>query len=195
MGQQEIAGSFPGNASAAGLLNIADAFPFGTGAWSSGGSLMVSLGIQPPLSERWHLIAWTLTYQGVHLPSTAIHGKLGKILGGVVRDQQQRTTGSNPWINPGQPFPADTNAIAVLWDGSIDPAFPFWDSGVSLPPFAPASFTYPLPLPIEIEAGRPLSIGIWLQPSLIAGGAINILNANYVITVDDGKPLIAGWGG
>lgn len=210
MANQQIRGSFPGFPISGNLLNLTDVVPFSAATgYTTGGFLTVGAPLDsPPLSQVWSLIAWTITLQGLLAGAGANFGRLGSIIAGVARGLQTNTPAPNgiappgPWSNKGIQLPPDQSALTTIWDGNTDPAFHLSTSGTPPAKPEPIVATFSPPVPIEVESGETLGIGLWLKPSLIGipGGAgtglIQIFNAAYTITLDDGAGApTPGWGG
>lgn len=199
MGQQQIAGSFrsvPDNGVAE---NMEDSPGASTIFWSPGATIIESVQIQPPLGERWSLVSATFTWSGVIKWAAGAgqpYGRLGKLIGALMA-QGARTlsTTGQPWVSPALPLPNQALVIDTLWDGSADPSFPIWNPLAAAAPLVPQSDTLSLPVPLELQAGDQLYIGMWLGPMLIKAVSVEICNASWVITYDDNHPPRQGWGG
>lgn len=200
MGQQQIASSFrtspPGVTGIPALAwNVLDLYE-ATSNWTSGASLIDDVSIQPPLGQAWSIAAWTVRCVGlleVPLSGTPSYGKLGRLIGGLVRGAAPTPFSAVglPYANPLVPLPIDTTGLAVIWDGDSDPAFPISTSAPGT--LQPVMFANNLSSPIVVQSGDRVQIGLWLTPSLAQNVAPGVINATYTITVDDGQQTQAGW--
>jgi hypothetical protein len=174
-------------------LNLYDSTLFTFSTWSQGATLIDSMPLSPPLSEKWTVIAWAFTFTGAIVKNSLspAFGKLGALWAGLLTEGESPTgSSSQPWVNPMLPLPADLTNFQKVWDGGSDPVFRYGPLSASDPaPQQPSGgVSEVLPSPIEIDPGRPLAFGVWLTPSLVQDARLQIWNATASIIYDDGRP-------
>lgn len=174
------------------LTDIAQA----ASAWTPGATTIDTISIQPPLGEIWSIVAHAITLDAFMLTGTPTYGKLGRILGGIVRMAPTIANPANansPWTNPALPLPDNTLGLTTLWDGTSDPVVRNINSGDATHLTGQLS----LPVPITIPPGDTLQMGLWITPSLAAGVQLAVADATYAIFYDDNRsPTAPGniWG-
>lgn len=188
-------------------VNVADFFlsaiaPNQPG-WSSGGTIIQPTPLEgPSLSQKWSIISLSITgYLWLTNPSAGnIFGKLGRLIAGLVVDQDAPTTGTHitnpfgiykPWTNPMLALPSDTTLTDVMWDGNIDPLPPQGPNPPSPSSMLPVTATINPPVPIKLNPQQPPYAGIWMTPSLLGAtdGAVPSLalyGSSWAINYDDG---------
>lgn len=173
--------------------NLQDGFPQTDGQWSQGATLIDLVALTPPLTERWQILAWELSYDGSwFIPAGGNgrpYGKLGALWAGLVSSGASptglNTPGTIPYRQPMLSLPSDLSTLQKVWDGGTDPLFP----NSSTPPAAPSGTrgaSQNLPVPIDVDPGKPLGFGLWLTPSLTNRAYLFIWNAVVAIVYEDG---------
>jgi hypothetical protein len=212
-----VQGSLPQVAGYTGPWVVADqqgvgTFPFGFQAyhrqslWSFGASLITPLAIQPPENEDWTLLSWAISatlaaYTWTDLenpigpvwwPPAPPFGKLGKIIGGLLTQNNQSTSLASlaNSVQPMLPLPVDTSLTAPLWDPAVDALPPVSHytqvDGVGptnvLSPSMPIEAADVLSTPIDVATQSPFAIGVWMTPSLAQNLELWILSMSYKVT-------------
>jgi len=179
-----------GSALGANLLavNLVDATASDPG-WTKGATLIDALPLSPPLTQTWHVLAWSFTFNGAFQRPNASpsYGKLGAPWAGLLTQAvtPTQTASNKPWVNPMQPLPIDLSTFQKVWDGSADAMFPS-DPQVAAGSTVTDGASLNLPSPIIVDPGRPLGFGVWLTPSLAANTLLEIAAASVSIIYDDG---------
>lgn len=189
MSQEVLTGAFNGLPFSNLIVNL---FDFGAGAvsqWTAGNTIIQPLGVQPPLGERWNILGWAITFEGMMHFSLASprYGKLGRVIGGLVRGAITDPTNSNPMT----PLPGDASLLTTLWDGDTDSAWPTLDPVTLVVARDPIYTFMGLQAPLELLPGQQLSIGMWLTPSLTAATERYVTNARWDVYYDDGNPPLS----
>lgn len=201
MGQQLVNGQLPAQGTFNGLrVNLADGgFSPSASAYTTGAYMITLLPAQPPIGEVWDLIGWSLSFQGGILTSAPgvfpMYGRLGRLLAGIGRGIQPTSTAGLGPIN----LPPDLSGLDTIWDGSQDTPFQVFPDNISsaaqLPVGTPIIKTLSLPVPVTVEPGEQIGLGLWLEPSLVQNAQIFIASANYSVMFDDGQgPPATTWG-
>lgn len=207
---------FPGGAS---NVNIAPA----AGTLRSIGATCITVpNLNGPVAnQKWTIQSVSVRSQltmvdlsseiSVGVSNSAIFGKLGKIIAGLIVDnagvavvqQGGFVQTSNGLIN----FPPDLTLTTTLFDPDVN-ELPPDDAGVGFSqnmPFLTVSCVLIPATPIELTAGMLApSIGIWILPSLIGNAGpvtlighsppgswqrgIAVCNSQYAVNYDDGLP-------
>jgi hypothetical protein len=187
-----------------GLLPTVD-----TPIWTPGNTIYAAPAITPNISQSWKLQSIGFTAYMALNNTTPIYGKLGKIVGGLMLptlSPSPSTPGRQ--LGAGQPYTTGAGMMEPLPDPAITTTM--WDPGTDpLPPnrfaaptlgFVPATLlpiqaNLQLPSPIDLYDGYPLTVGLWIFPSLVATrlsiGAntyyeMDLFNASYTLTYEDG---------
>jgi hypothetical protein len=171
------------------ILADASANNFQSSQWTEGGAVFYALPAQPTLVGPWQIISYAIAFQGlIYQPSTALasYGLLGSIWSGLLFNQiTPPNQGGSPWQNPMPQFPAGSALIAKLWDGDGDTPFPYAQANVTMQPARFLTFSNSLPVPVTMQPGENLTIGLWLTPSLAQNVQLLIANATFEIIYDD----------
>jgi hypothetical protein len=161
--------------------------------WTNGASIIAPVGAGPGLMNPWSILGWGISFLGQLIRPTGLlgfYGRLGEIWGGLVVGSPKVTLGPVPWISPLIGLPGDLSTLSKIWDGSVDPPFPRADgpTAVATVPNVPkySQFTYPLPIPVAMQPGDQIGIGLWLTPSLVLNNTIQLADADWSISYDDG---------
>lgn len=204
MGQQQIITAFPSGGPPGtpyDFVAVGDTewLNANQNGWSQGGTAIVQLNMQPPLSESWSILGWSMTwtmYLYTDLITTPRVGRLGRLIGGISQG------GSPTWLGPGSPnyfripatpFPNNNDNLAVLWDGSSDPP-PAWYQ-TSVPQLAPNTYSLNLASPLQVKSGDSIFAWLSLTPALAYATMTLVPAATITVAYDDGLPRIVGWGG
>lgn len=171
----------PGEMLAGGLVLNCEDQAIGTqcpDSQSTPGSTLI-VPIVPILSQTapipQKLLGVTINAQHLWTSLGGTFGKWGKILGGIVFAQTANvvSTGNafGPGINNITDFPADSSLITTLWDEDNDPLPPQPSGAVPILSNPPQiiSGSVQLQSPYSFSEGRPVSVAIWMMPSLIGG--------------------------
>jgi hypothetical protein len=160
----------------------------------------------PQQNQRWTLVSVSvqayLALASSGAPSyPRIGGKLGRIIAGLITDPAQAPT-PLPFVSVAQPLPLDSTLTSSLFDPKNDDAPPTFD-GALFPGSLGANVTpdkllaiqadISPPLPIGIVPGEPMSVGIWMMPSVLSSVVTGpsevdfiLAWASYTINYDDG---------
>lgn len=166
------------------------------GGLTQGGYTIVPLSAQPTLSRPWTIMGWALQAKGVLVRKiqggtlAPPYGQLGKVYASLMVGSGLPPTG--PAVTPFIPPPSQAlQNLALLWDGSVDPPFP-WGSDDQPPAGGFIQTVQALPIPQQLQSGEQLAIGLWLTPSIVgpavSAGAgslsIAIYNVSYSVTYE-----------
>jgi hypothetical protein len=171
--------------------------------WTTGGTLIDGINLQPLPSERWTILAYsvrgqlTMTYFPLGFVTNYVpFGKFGKIKTSLVMDTDfTGPTGSvnNPQVVPALPLPQDSSLVADLWDPALNELPPAQNSAVQGTVGEPLSVSVLLPTPRPIQQGSRFGIGLWMLPSLLTSIPNNanfpclmFWGAGYSIIYEDG---------
>jgi hypothetical protein len=141
-----------------------------------------------------------------------VYGRFGKIKTALITKPDTFSTSGQygTFVTPMLPLPQDSTLTVDLWDPAIDPLPPRITSVASPPPSTPQPSHTPgtllavqtsiqLPIAIDIVAAEQVCVGIWILPSLLAFTSasfspsflvlfgMSILQASYVLNIDDGS--------
>jgi len=190
--QQKASGQFRGSP-VGGLVQVNLADLGNQVGWQAGATLIDLLTVSPLLSQRYSILNYTITFQGSYFTgnTSPAYGRLPRILGGLVRSPQT-TQGTAlddngqkvPYTTGMQQLPSDTSLVSTLWDGTVDPMFP---GPKTVEPTIPTTVTTSLPLPLAIDPGERIGVGLWLTPGLTKNLQLFVQLATYVLTYDDGR--------
>jgi hypothetical protein len=203
-----IPGSFP----PAGV-NLYDDLTIVSGtSWSLGATIIEQLSFNPLPSEKWVVIAYSVS-GSMYLcesPASSVspaayqaYGKFGTIKSALLFGNDtvgQTGTGTDPTHHPQLPLPSDLSTLMDIWnpaEDSLPPQLPYNVSpplagsvGNSAVPLVVGN-TLVLPTPKPLQQGIPVGIGVWMAPSLLSGSnnnfpALYLFNAKYSVVYDDG---------
>lgn len=157
--------------------------------WSPGATNITPVQPGPPVGQKWSVLAVSVAFNALLLFSGLPlnpYGRLGDVWASLVR-----AGGTNGTVRPMQAFPTDKTQMTKLYDGANDPPFQSYnvDIGGPLPAsYVPHAGGLQLPVPLSINAGEQLAVGIWLTPTLSANvGRIALVNGTYAVAFDDGR--------
>ena len=197
MAGQTFSGSFPVNPVGATFVDG----PPQSNERTPGGTVAFPLPIQPPMTQRWSVISWTISFLGAFTPDPGVggfNGRLGKLIGGLLRGGVSIPPPINTTLGMSD-LPEDTSLLTTLWDGASDTPFPTSSAAPILR--EPIIGGMSLPVPLMLQPGDQLSMGMWLTPSLVrtVGGDgafyLDIHGPEWTVTIDDGQQPVAGWAG
>jgi hypothetical protein len=161
--------------------------------WTNGATIIAPVGAQPGLTTPWDVIGWGVSFLGQHTspnPNGGGYGRLGELWGGLVLSNPTPTLGPIPWVSPMLPFPGNLATFVKIWDGANDAPFPRADGSTAVAgvPYVPkfTELTYPVPLPVTMQPGDQLAIGLWLTPGLLLNTLTQVAGATWSISYDDG---------
>jgi hypothetical protein len=203
MGQQQISGAFlshgPGIGGVSGAnVNIQDTGVSAVSGWTDGATNLTPLPIQAPLGDVWTIVSWQITFNGIiQYLATPAYGRLGKLIGGIIPGSQSVGGPSIPWTNPMVPLPTYGASLAVIYDPASDVPYPaaLPLAHTTVQPLFPIVHTETPATPLALQSGQTATIGLWLEPALVANAQTYIINASYIVVWDDGQPAVHGWGG
>lgn len=199
-----ITGNFPVDTSSSNKFNILDGVNSGGNfgcAWSTGETVIIPFPVEPALNQQWEIYSITITGGLVFYTTQQAFGKFGRIIAGLITNRDAQTTVSS--LGPSIPQvpllapPLDQTLLATLWDPEVNPMPPIQDDGtvaITVQNSLLIGGTITPPNPLEIIAGEPLFLGIWMLPSLLgwqSGSAsanmeLEVFNLQYSISYDNG---------
>lgn len=210
--RQRIGSAFSndGSTNVAGPTNLYDAVdipqagPFPYVTHTLGSTLLTSVQFPTP-SQAWKLISVGVRaslQNGFNLFAMRPFGKLGAIKMGIVLNDDVSPTsisvlsgiGNVPFGVPILPLPTDPSLTELLWTPESNPLPP----GAGQPSTLDVNATIFPPVPLDLSPGVPLSVGIWVSPSIVGVNAepfgghqpiatIIVHSAAYTITYEDGR--------
>jgi hypothetical protein len=201
-------GSHPASYQGTGDIAVSDSMAFNGNSyqsfWSPGNTIIVTPEITPKINQKWELLSIGFVGYLTVRTNTSCFGKLGAILGGLPSPSNNGaptpkisgTFTDGPSVSANGvmlPLP-NPNLSVPLWTPDSDPLPPTYNPAGGAPPTLPVSATLQLPNPIDLYDGYPLSVGVWIKPSLLGtpstnGAAyfeIDITALSFTLTYEDG---------
>lgn len=180
--------------------NIEDTFatngtPYNA-VYTQGSQQVDNVQLTPSLTQNWKLLGLSVTaYIGLFYGAAGgipLYGRLGKLHAALLPQGTPQTPGGPV---PYAALPPDN--LILLWDGSNDTAPRQVSSGSSPIPqstLQAVSGDIQLPVPIPINAGQQVAVGLYLEPSLIGTPSatvaivgLGVFESTYVVNYDDGQ--------
>lgn len=189
--------AFLDNGSGLNLIDTVSAAPAYLSQRSRGRTIIGVSRVTPTIiGQKWTVqsIAIQAYLVLIYNTGSGAFGLLGKVLGGLLTEPNQQATGIGI-AGPFQPI-HDPTLTFPLWTPDSDPIPPtvFGLNYIGQPPsaFLPVSGILQLPLPVTIEPGESVAIGMWILPLLLgfsvpnASLSLGILFGQWTITYDNG---------
>ena len=164
--------------------------------WTRGANIIAGVSSQPSLMAPWTVTGWSVRFLGqlVSFANAGGYGALGEVWGGLVLGSPTPTSPGPlqlPWASPMGPFPNDLSTFTKVWDGAQSAPFPRADglstqTATAGAPPRYSELTFPLPIPVTMQPGDQIGIGLWLTPALVFNTITQIRGASWSISYDDG---------
>lgn len=194
------------------VLNLADFNQLGAVAnasnYTQGGAIIEPLALpQAPLSRPIEVITVAFTaYLDLGVPGSLInpHGRLGKIICGLLTQTPPYQLLGAPGIHPMPPLPQDPTLFEILWDPTINELPPVHSSTAQvIQGLLPVKTAIIPPQPIEISAATDITqlyVGVWITPSLVGYDnslpvktvQLSVYQCVATVFYDDGEPTTQG---